>query len=271
MKKQIFFFLVLCQVLPVVAQQTKLVKTYHDFYQTNLHEEYSVTVPNGLKHGRYREWTGDGVLSFSGYYKNGELHGTVEIYGKLLNDGSVLATGKLMRIRKYINGSLDGIELLYSFYGELKYLSVKALYITDHLREKWEYWPNKQLGSHVIYEKGKGGQGGYKKYIEFEENYNEKGELLKYADFYALVANGKYLYYYDEDYTNEFGTISSHPTQLKLKGWYDKDNNYTGEWLQYYPDGSLWVKKNYSNKAFQLYTEYNKQGVVLNMDTLVND
>ncbi|MEX2596903.1 MAG: hypothetical protein WEC59_08235 [Salibacteraceae bacterium] len=237
MKNTIITIALLLLTEGLVAQSTREVKTYFDYWETKIKAIEQVT-DNGQMHGQQKY-----------YYENGDLRNLFNFkFGK--QDGvqkTFFHNGKLKIISNYKNDKLHGALEEYKYDKENYYLYGKAYYENDKVVRQTSYHPNGNKMEHL------------------EANgictqwYENGTKASEYTNVNGL-ANGK-VTWWNRDGSIEF--IGNHANNAKDGKWeyYGTDGkvirteywsmgNKSGKWkILYYGDNEKWETVSESGKA----------------------
>jgi len=120
---------------------------------------------DGLRHGSYTEFHGDGTVFEKSIYKEDQLHGQRYLYRE---------TGELQTMETYENGSLEGLFEEYHLNGKV---ALTGLYVNNTMDGVWKkYTENGILVEEVTF-----------------KNNNENGPFVEYHLNGQLAAEGTYI------------------------------------------------------------------------------
>jgi len=208
------------------SQQNNLEDGYHIFKYPNGTVSSEGNMRDGKPDGYWKSYYVTGVLKSEGKRRNFLLDSIWVFYTQ---------TGDTLEKINYLLGKKSGYYLKYkrdNFYG--LYLFSKELYAGD-LREGTGliYFPDGKIKQSIPYSEGKK-QG-------LSKEYNNEGQIVT-------------LYEYNNDFLIAREKINR----------YNKENQKTGEWKEFYPDGSLKKDMTYIDGALHgYYREYNERGVLV--------
>jgi antitoxin component YwqK of YwqJK toxin-antitoxin module len=138
MKFRILFFI--CIIISSVdiasAQNLVTKKTYWDWGNSRLHESFTVIAGTGTRHGSYKEYDRNGLISAN--YNHGALHGLcIEYFGT--------SEKYISKSTNYLNGKKSGVEKNYNLGSSGHYLLEECIYKEDEMIEKTSYYTDAKI------------------------------------------------------------------------------------------------------------------------------
>lgn len=226
--------------------------TLSTFYNTgSLKEEYGYK--NGLKDGKFAEYSIYGYSTLTGEFKEGEKKGEWKYS---------YYTGDIEKISHYKSGKLDGA---YQYFYDNGQLNVAGNYAEGKKTGKWVWYTNK----------GKKDQEGY--FIEDLQDGNwgfyYPSEQISYnAEFKKGLKHGFWSYFYKDGSKFKEGSFVDDLKDGDWKTWYENGTllmtgKYSkgkeeGEWKNYWENGKLknlsFFSKGLLNGAWE---SYHKSGI----------
>ncbi|HWY98053.1 MAG TPA: hypothetical protein VNY36_03105 [Bacteroidia bacterium] len=217
--------LLICTLIfPLTGFSQKLVKTYYDYQNTKIHEEYYVNA-NGEKDGKYTEYSQNGIVTGQATFHNGLANGTVIVYST--------ETGRQVLLKKetYVEGKKNGSATYYDDVNDASIVTSTGAYKDDAKEGSWTFikpltaqdynYPNPEIPQQAW---------NGCNHIKYTEKYNND-EKLK--------VNGAF-------------TQTFYPSgKVYLEGRYNNDTPV--EVSIFYPNGKLFAYVKYDSTGYKLF------------------
>lgn len=236
--------LLFCFVKLMIAQE-RLVRTYYDFEEKNLKEEYEANWGDAgwEKNGYYRSFYPSGKIALEGYFKKNIKNGWFREYYDTVIKQKVPIKSQVF----YRDGKKEGLMCIFSINGDTLQ---KAFFQDDQLTGKiWVYHENGKIKREAYFLEGK---------LEgVVKEYYENGSLFKEISFVNGRQHGKSRTYYpsgnlhyEEQFVNglqeglqkEFYDLPSSPI---LAIFTMKSNAKEGQEIIYNLDGKVIAENSY--------------------------
>ena len=225
LKSHLFLILFFCAGLLISAQDIQVEDGYHVFKYPNDAVSSEGTIRDGKPDSYWKSYFVTGVIKSEGNRQNFLLDSVWVFYSQ---------TGDTLEKIDYVLGKKSGYYLKYkrdNIYG--LYISSRELYARDK-REgtAYQYFPDEKIMLTIPYNSGK------KEGLSKE--YDNSGRIIT-------------LY----EYRNDF--LTSRRRINRLVG----DGLKQGEWIEFYPDGTIKNEVTYRNDLMHgYYKEYNNRGIL---------